>query len=542
MITAAARQPKTTRSRALRCRILTDFSDLEAIAQNWERLWSLDPGKEIFQHFGWIRAWMRAFGKDHRLFTPVVYDGDEVVAILPLVECRRELHFIGYSTSDYNALLCGPEFAAEALALSLDTLFSARPRQWKKVVLENVREDATLSQAVAQLPGRWRRVIRTSRPTPCPTLILGEAREQLLAGILSKDKVRKTCKTILRLGDAGFRHLDTAAEIREHLPDFAQQHIARCVLDGRQSQFLRADYMSFCKYLTEELDPARQIRFSVLEISGKPVAYHLGFDVEGRYLFYKPAFDVDLWDYSPGQVLLFKLFESFRNSDIREFDLGQGGEPYKYRYSNACRENLTFTIYAPGIAGRVMRAYAQTVTSARGRARLAIDRHPNFQKLGKRIERVAAKWRQRGILERREESGVSPLPAAAGSQDELELQPVTLRALAQHAAYEPGFLTAGDLHAVRERLKKGSAVYADSAWRYLVLASRTAAVETTTGLPGLDSPRLVFTVLREAAGKRRALVQAMTKIAAQQGMAGWLVSGRPGPKSPAMSGRNGAAK
>src|ERR1019366_8140210 len=268
---------------------------------------------------------------------PVVYDGEDVVAILPLVECRQELRFSGYSASDYNALLCGPEFAAEALALALDTLFGGGPRHWKNVVLENVREDAGLSQAVAKLPVRWRRLIQMSRPTPCPTLILGEAKEQLLAGILSKDKVKKASKTILPRGDLGFRRLDSAAEIRAHLPRFAEQHISRCVLDGRQSQFLRGDYTSFCEYLTENLDPARQIRFSLLEIS------------------YKPVFDIDLWDYSPGQVLLFKIFESFRESDIREFDLGQGGEPYKSRYSNACRENLTFTVYPPGIAGQVMR-------------------------------------------------------------------------------------------------------------------------------------------------------------------------------------------
>jgi CelD/BcsL family acetyltransferase involved in cellulose biosynthesis len=473
-----------------------------------------------------------------------VYDGEDVVAILPLVECRQELRFIGYSASDYNALLCGPEFAAEALALALDTLFGGGPRHWKNVVLENVREDAGLSQAVAKLPVRWRRLIQMSRPTPCPTLILGEAKEQLLAGILSKDKVKKTCKTILRLGDLGFRHLDSAAEIRAHLPRFAEQHISRCVLDGRQSQFLRGDYTSFCEYLTENLDPARQIRFSLLEISGKPVAYHFGFEVDGRYLYYKPVFDIDLWDYSPGQVLLFKIFESFRESDIREFDLGQGGEPYKSRYSNACRENLTFTVYPPGIAGQVMRACGAAATTARGWGRVTIDRHPNLQALGNRIEAAAARWRRRSLTERGAESSVYALPDAVEPGVDLGLRPIALRALAQHAAHEPGFLTAAELHSIRHCLKKGDTVYADRECRCVVLASRTAVAETAAGPVDLGGTGLVFTVLHEAAGNRPALIQAMTEIAARLGMAGWLVSSRaePGLKSPIVSGQGGGAR
>lgn len=470
---------------------------------------------------------MRAFGEDHRLFTPVVYDGEDVIAILPLVECNRELRFIGYSTSDYNTLLCMPEFAAEALALALDTMFAARSRHWTRAVLEKVRKDNTLGQALVQLPDRWRHVIQISRPTPCPTLILGDAKEELLAGILSKDKVKKTCKTILRLGDLSFRHLDTVAEIREHMPQFAEQHISRCVLDGRKSQFLRSDYRSFCSYLTEELDPGGEIRFSVLEVSGKPVAYHLGFDVDGKYLFYKPTFDIDLWDYSPGQVLLFKMFESFRRSDVREFDMGEGPEPYKYRYSNACRENLTFTVHAPGIAGKVMRVSGQAVTRAQGRARMTIDRYPKLQTVSQWAGGAATRWRRRGVLENGAGSRVYPLPAAVESRDDLRLSPVTLRALAQHAAYRPGFLTEGDLHRFRERLKKGNAVYADREWQHLVLATRTGFAETAAGSINLGGEGLLFTILYEAGNSRPALINAMAEVAAQQGLKGWLVSGRP---------------
>jgi Acetyltransferase (GNAT) domain len=360
---------------------------------------------------------------------------------------------------------------------------------------------------------------------------------------LSKDKVKKTCRTMLRLGDVRFRHLDTAPEIREHMQRFADQHITRCVLDGRQSQFLRADYSSFYWHLAEELDPSRELRFSVLELSGEPVAYHLGFEVGGRYLFYKPTFDVNLWDYSPGQVLLFKLFEWLREAEVSEFDLGQGGEPYKYRYANACRENVTFTVHAPGLAGRVARAFGDTVTSARCRARQAFDRHPRLKAAGIRIGSASAAWRRRGLVERRAPSRVYALPRAAGPAAEPMLRQVTLRDLAQRAARQDGPLTSAHLQSVREWLKKGSVLYADGDCRYLVHASRTAVVETAAGPVELGGVGLVFTILRDAGNDRAALLHSLATIAAGQSQTGWLAVARPesGFQLTAVSGQAGAS-
>jgi CelD/BcsL family acetyltransferase involved in cellulose biosynthesis len=455
-----------------------------------------------------------------------VYDGDDVVAILPLVQCAHELRFVGYSSSDYNAFLCLPEIAVQALALSLDTLFDAQPRPWKNVALENVRKDSSLFHALTQLPDRWRRLIAVSVPTPCPTLILGEAREQLLTEILSKEKVRKTCKAIMRLGEVRFRHLETASEIRAHLPRFAEQHVARCVLDGRQSQFLKSDYRSFFSYLTEELALADQLRFSILEVGGHPVAYHIGHQVEGKYLFYKPTFDIELWDYSPGQVLLFKLFESFLNSTVREFDFGQGGESYKYRFANACRQNVTFTIYRPNALGTLMRLAAHTRSVTRFRVRAAVEEHP---KLLNWVTRIQAGLSGRGARMTLRSTKDRPmrihaLPSAVEVQDTTRLQSVTLGDLAQRAARHAGFLSTESLHHVRERLRKGGTAYADCDWQYVVVAYRATAVELSDGPRDLGDPGLVFEVIHGSARKQKPLVHGMAQVAAQRGLTAWLIS------------------
>ena len=102
-----------------------------------------------------------------------------------------------------------------------------------------------------------------------------------------------------RLGSLRFYHLEDRGEIRRHLPRFFDQHILRRALAGGRSHFLVAENRLFYEHLIDGLDPSRELRFGVLELDGRPLAYHLGFEVNGRFTWYKPSFDVDYWDLSP---------------------------------------------------------------------------------------------------------------------------------------------------------------------------------------------------------------------------------------------------
>jgi hypothetical protein len=166
--------------------------------------------------------------------------------------------------------------------------------------------------------------------------------------ILKNSRNRQTVKRLARGGDFAFRHLEDPDEIRQHLPEFFRQHIQRWALAGYESQFLRPDQRSFYENLLEELGP-EIIKFSVLESKGRPIAYHLGFETHGKYIFYKPTFDVDFWDHSPGTVLLIKLIDYIKHYDITELDFATGGEWYKSRFSNFSRDNYKIIMHRSNI-------------------------------------------------------------------------------------------------------------------------------------------------------------------------------------------------
>jgi CelD/BcsL family acetyltransferase involved in cellulose biosynthesis len=454
-------------AKGLDCNVLTDFAQLEKFSPEWMRLHATTGKGEIFQHFAWIHAWWHTLRKDSRLFTPIVFREGRVVAILPLVLTERRLRFLGYSASDYNHFLANPVESNAALEICLRSL-REHETKWDEILLENVPESSLLAECIRGIPESWQRWIVKTPGEPCPTLVLGEKKREALDSLLAKDKLRKTVRYLGRRGKLNFRHLEGAHDITTHLPQFFRQHIRRSVLAGRPSRFLDGDYVSFYENLLERFGAGPEIRFSVLELEGRAIAYHFGSLFNSKYLYYKPTFDVDLWDQSPGQALLWYLFDYLQAADVEEFDFGKGDDSYKYRFSNHVHQNVNFTIGNPGYRFVVLRAYRHLRDSAKRRVR-------NSPALDRAVRTARGTWRDLWVSYKRaglaaalrelfgkvifdrEESWVVSVDASSRSAHgsrEVSINETSLGGLADFAIGLPEFLTEDRLLKARDLLRQ----------------------------------------------------------------------------------------
>jgi hypothetical protein len=124
---------------------------------------------------------------------------------------------------------------------------------------------------------------------------------------------------------------------------------------GRKERLSQPWFSELLRALVEELNPREQLRFGLLEWDGRPLAYHLGFQVKDKFTMYQQAFDVDAWDYSPREVLLRQLFLYAADHVTREFDFSVGCEFYKSRFANHLKKNFTLYMGRPSLLGRVGR-------------------------------------------------------------------------------------------------------------------------------------------------------------------------------------------
>jgi CelD/BcsL family acetyltransferase involved in cellulose biosynthesis len=141
------------------------------------------------------------------------------------------------------------------------------------------------------------------------------------------------------------RHHERARDVLPRLDAFFDQHVRRWEATPHPSLFLEERHRTFYRDLTTALDGTGRLRFAELLLDGSPVASHHGFMLAGRFLYYKPTFELARARWSPGQVLLRRLIARAAEEGATEFDFGLGDEDYKRRYATRRRVLRTVGVY-----------------------------------------------------------------------------------------------------------------------------------------------------------------------------------------------------
>lgn len=526
----------------LECKILNDFAELEKLSTDWTRLQTAAGEGEIFQHFAWVAAWWQSLAKGGRLFTPIVFCQDRIVGILPLILTDRRLRFLGYSVSDYNHFLAEPDVSDAVLEICLDTL-RARASEWDEIVFENIPETSLLTVCIRSLPHRWQRMLVGMPGDSCPTMLLKENKQDVLKS--SMDKLKRAANRLRRMDKVTFRHIVDPAEAVAQLPPFFKQHIRRSAMAGRRSGFLDKDYASFYRNLLERVSPEKEIRFSVLELGGRAVAYHFGSLFNGKYFWYKPSFDIDLWELAPGQAMLWHLFEYLQTADVEEFDFGRGDESFKYRFSNHVRQNLVFIFHASRYRAAARRIYLWSRQSAKElvrnspyleRAVKAVRGIWQDTRLSYRREGASGVWRKLFCtsLFDREESWVVSIESSNWNwqgQYEGSVNEITLGGLADLAITFPDTLTEEVMLKAREFLRQKKTAWIaslDGSERTLVWTSVGAELTTPAGtLPLPEGAMLVHEIrpltLRGTRNDIVAVLRLFASVVGTKGLKTWAV-------------------
>lgn len=334
--------------------VLTAADDVLALEQDWSRLWNESPRREIFTSFPWARAFLKTYqGAGTPLVVVAKRDGAPSV-ILPMFLQDRVLHFIGVPHSDYCDILADSRTGLEELAAVVQALRSTRS-PWQQCVFRNLSDHSRLLHMFCQ-PGFRPAFAHALRPShKCPAIISGLG-EDVFGQLLRKDNPRRCEKRLQERGPLDFSHIESRDEIQSCLGDFFDQHmLRRTVATNSGGMFTRELCRSFFHNLVAEFDPAGALRFAVLRVDGRPIAYHFGFELDDRYIWYVPTFDVDRWDDRPGLVMLRKLFEYASQRHLRELDFTVGDEDYKQRFANHISVNHDLTLYRQGGAGLLQR-------------------------------------------------------------------------------------------------------------------------------------------------------------------------------------------
>lgn len=347
---------------SLEIRLVEDMQVLWSRATEWNALVQRSATNTVFQTIEWQASWWNTLGANARLMVLIAEEAGEMVAIAPLMVSvqrllgrkRRVVEFIGTHAADYCDFIAEPARRPAVRAL-LDWLVD-HSETWDLLHLINIAETSPLLEA---LPHAFKPHTYATDVHPlykCPTYVFGDRDADRRLG--NKSGIRQHLNRLRRQGEVAFRRCSTVSEMEACLEAFFQQHIDRWAGTSTPSFFLDQRPRLFYRELVRRLGPKGWIAFSAVLLEETPLAFHFGFEYDGRLYVIKPTFNAQYRKYAPGMVHIKYLAEHAMQRGARELDFTTGEEAYKFRFSNRVRVNYAARVHAPAMFYGVDRALA----------------------------------------------------------------------------------------------------------------------------------------------------------------------------------------
>lgn len=299
----------------------------------------------VFQTFEWLENWQRHVGAKSGVepCLVTVYDNDDPLYFFPLGIAKssfvKALVWLGGEFSDYGAPIVVSRKPADRDARAAESEHGDFTTVWEEVLRRLPPVDVAW---LVRIPERI-----DDRPNPMCGLDCSPYHSRAHAASLSgawnefyeAHAGAKTRSTDRRKS----RRLEDAGKVTCAITDGSDaavfERITRAMIEQKEKRyreiqarnvFESEDRRAFFLRPTEGLLRSGLLNLSELSVDGKVITTHWGMVYRGRFYYFMPSFSPGPWTrFSPGRLLLFRLFQWCFDHDIRVLDFTVGDESYK---------------------------------------------------------------------------------------------------------------------------------------------------------------------------------------------------------------------
>jgi CelD/BcsL family acetyltransferase involved in cellulose biosynthesis len=358
---------------------------VDQIACEWRRLCDESGDEEVFYRPEWAQAYLQAFEPKADVILISAWSGTKLRGILPLV--RRRIIVGGlpivkltlpanFHCSRASLTVCPGEEGAAVLK-ELWQAAKSLP-QWDTLDVANVVEGNGLDRliALARADG-----YRTARKRTSQTLHLSMdastpeksgAQPPWLAGTRPKFRshLRRAKRQVEEQGTLELKHYNEADP--EALAKFYALEASGW--KGAEGTAIKCDAHTrqFYDAVAQAAARAGYLSLDFLELNGRPIAGHFGFNLRGRYFLAKAGYDEAFRRHGPGQLLVNEILGWTRERGLHEFDFVGPATWDESRWASARRNNYRVFIFRKGWYGALL--YAARI-SARDAVRKLLGKH-----------------------------------------------------------------------------------------------------------------------------------------------------------------------
>lgn len=341
---------------------------VEQIAGEWRRLCDESGDEEVFYRPEWAHAYLQAFEPKAQVVLISAWAGGTLRGILPLVQRRTSMSGLPivqfmlpanvHSLRASLTICPGEEGAAVLKALWQAT--KTLPR-WHLIDVANMVESSALDRLtlLAQADGYSTARKRTSQTLYLPieaSTTDKSAQPPWLAGTRPKFRshLRRAKRQLEEQGTLALKHYSMADP--EALEKFYALEASGW--KGSEGTAIKCDPCTRQFYDAIAQAAARDgyLSLDFLELNGKPIAGHFGFNLRGRYFLAKAGYDEAFRRHGPGQLLVNEILSQTPQRGLHEFDFVGPATWDESRWASARRTNYRVFIFRKGLYGALLYA------------------------------------------------------------------------------------------------------------------------------------------------------------------------------------------
>ena len=324
----------------LRTEIVDSPDWAERLRGGWSSLVEQDPLATPFQTWEWQSTWFKYFGRAKKPFVWTVWEGSELVGLMPFVEVRSPwsaLRPMGFGPSDYLQPLSRQGFD-DQVSDELASFLLEKSRK-RLVDIHQLRETLPLAKKLCEKSvGR--------EQAACLVLDLPKTYDQYLA-LLGKSlrfDCRKLEKEPFKSGTARIVSVGVG-EMRSAVDFFFEAHKKRWSKRGLPGAFMGNRIRDFHREWAELAAQKGWLWMSLLELDGQSVGAIYAMRLGPTCYFYQSGFDPSQSSISPGTLLVAHTIQRAIEEGLTHFDFLRGDEPYKRRWQpQSSYRNLRFLL------------------------------------------------------------------------------------------------------------------------------------------------------------------------------------------------------
>jgi len=321
----------------------------------WAELVSDSNADFLFSNYNWLKAFWETYDgvNNSKIYIAIDERTKKWLGILPVTKYHTglsDLYTIILSStaseySDYFSPIVRNKYKDKVIPILLKG-FLENKSNIHQLRLSNVPEmngsDFIVSDTLNKLGIHYKKL-----SSGCPVLLF-ESKEKTKIfksfGKKHRTDLKRQINRLNKLGNLSLKIFENNIQIEENWNNFLKMYRDRWEKVGQIDPMSKSRNKLFFKKILDNLDNSL-VHFSGLYLDDKPISYHIGFIYNNWFYYYKPTFDVEYGNYSPGKIHIWFLIEKGCEEGWKGVDFLKGFEEYKKNWTNQVNPTFTYIIY-----------------------------------------------------------------------------------------------------------------------------------------------------------------------------------------------------